>query len=196
VNEYSTRYSEAIDSMATTDVWRSQSKTNKQGSGTDPIHWPEDPARERVSDDPNMHLSIKELEFHDHARCIYKERLAMGVAREQARKDLPLSTYTEAYWKIDLHNLFHFLDKRLRSDAQQEIREFAEAIAQLISSRVPMAWAAFKCYKMNAVTFSDHEMLALHNMLVDTELTPLTAISKFTTNDRERKEFVAKVMPC
>ena len=61
-------------------------------------------------------LSGEEAEFLGRARQLYEKRLGLGVAREQARKDLPLSTYTEAYWKIDLHNLFHFLE--LRMDAR------------------------------------------------------------------------------
>jgi thymidylate synthase (FAD) len=78
----------------------------------------------------------------------------MGVAREQARKDLPLSTYTEAYWKIDLHNLFHFLRLRMDSHAQLEIRTFADAIGELIEPIVPWCWEAFADYRLNAIQLS------------------------------------------
>ena len=96
VNEYSTRYSIAIDAAQTTPPtdWRMQSPTNRQGS-VGLLHV-----------ETGAKLSQKEATFHRVARELYEERLAFGVAREQARKDLPLSTYTEAYWKIDLHNLF------------------------------------------------------------------------------------------
>ena len=60
---------------------------------------------------------------NEYSRKVYDERLAAGIAREQARKDLPLSTYTEAYWKVDLHNLLHFLRLRMDHHAQLEIRE-------------------------------------------------------------------------
>jgi hypothetical protein len=70
-------------------------------------------------------LSAAEREIQDQAREIYNERLAAGVAREQARKDLPLSTYTEAYWKCDLHNLLHSSTFAWTITAQYEIRAYA-----------------------------------------------------------------------
>ena len=104
INEYSTRYSQAIDGAQRTpaSAWRRQSATGRQGSeGTLP-------------EEIGTRLSGAEAGFAPRPRGL-PERIEVGVAREQARKDLPLSTYTEAYWKIDLHNLFHFL--RLRMDA-------------------------------------------------------------------------------
>ena len=87
VNEYSTRYSLAIDAASKTppDAWRTQAASNRQGSG--------------IALDPDIgsRLSTREADFHASARAVYDDRLAAGVAREQARKDLPLSTYTEAY---------------------------------------------------------------------------------------------------
>src|SRR5262249_31481210 len=134
VNEYSTRYSVAIDSAQRTpkDRWRLQSPVNKQGSsGFLPVE-----AGEKVSK--------REEELHKLSRKVYEERLSLGVAREQARKDLPLSTYTEAYWKIDLHNLFHFLSLRMDAHAQDEIRAYADIIGRQIVSRwCPDAWSAF-----------------------------------------------------
>ena len=89
---------------------------------------------------------------------MYQDRIAAGVAREQARKDLPLSTYTEAYWKIDLHNLLHFLPLRMDPHAQQEIRAYAAAIGEQIVARwVPVAWEAFLDYRLNALTLSGPE---------------------------------------
>jgi thymidylate synthase (FAD) len=77
-------------------------------------------------------------------REVYEERIAKGIAREQARKDLPLSTYTEAYWKIDLHNLFHFLFLRMDRHAQYEIRKYAETIGyEIVAKWCPVAWEAF-----------------------------------------------------
>jgi thymidylate synthase (FAD) len=112
VNEYSTRYSIAIDAAQKTaeSAWRRQSRSGKQGSeGTLPI-------------EVGALLTKEESELHAHTRAVYDNRIAAEVAREQARKDLPLSTYTEAYWKIDLHNLLHFLDLRMDDHAQDEIR--------------------------------------------------------------------------
>ena len=105
----------------------------------------------------------KEAELQDAARAVYNERLEAGVAREQARKDLPLCTYTEAYWKMDLHNLLHFLALRMDPHAQQEIRDYATVIGREIVARwVPLVWEAFQDYRMGAVFFSriEHEIMA------------------------------------
>jgi len=154
VNEYSTRYSIAIDGaqMTNTDQWRQQAQDNKQGSAGyfDPSIGNEFSAAEQ-----NLHRLSKE---------VYNNRLESGVAREQARKDLPLSTYTEAFWQMDLHNLFHFLALRMDSHAQLEIRRYAETIGEKIVSRwVPLAWEAFKDYRFKRMTLSqqDQELLAL-----------------------------------
>jgi thymidylate synthase (FAD) len=85
-------------------------------------------------------------------RTVYQERIDAGVAREQARKDLPLATYTEAYWKIDLHNLLHFLALRMDSHAQLEIREYATAIGeQIVAPLFPIVWEAFLDYRMQSM---------------------------------------------
>jgi thymidylate synthase (FAD) len=142
VNEYSTRYSIAIDSSQTTEAaeWRTQAKENRQGSG-DPL-----PA------DVGAKLTNEERDFQDLARRIYQARLEAGVAREQARKDLPLSTYTEAYWKIDLHNLLHFLSLRMDPHAQLEIRDYAATIGEkIVKPLFPIVWEAFEDYRMGGM---------------------------------------------
>ena len=148
VNEYSTRYSVAIDAAQRTppDAWRIQTTANRQGSsGT-------------VSGAEGVALTEGEAELQRRARAVYETRIAAGVAREQARKDLPLSTYTEAYWKIDLHNLLHFLALRMEQHAQQEIRAYATIIGEQIVARwVPAAWQAFLDYRMNATALSHLE---------------------------------------
>ena len=152
-NEASTRYSIAIDAAQKTapDQWRIQAKDNKQGSSG----WLDAAA--------GADLSRQETEFQDTARTLYNERLELGIAREQARKDLPLCTYTEAYWKMDLHNLLHFLSLRMDPHAQLEIREYANIIGREIVARwVPLTWEAFEDYRMGAVVFSriEHEIIA------------------------------------
>jgi len=148
VNEYSTRYSEAIDEKAETapNAWRKQSTDNKQGSSG------------FLSEGIGEKLSAEELAFHERAEKLYKERLSLGVAREQARKDLPLSTYTEAYWKIDLHNLLHFLGLRMDSHAQLEIREFAYAIGDVVKVLYPNVWEAFVDYRLEGMFLSKQEV--------------------------------------
>ncbi len=148
VNEYSTRYSEAIDSAQLTDndQWREQSRGNRQGS------------RGFLAQEVGSELSEKEATLIQSSRRLYRERLEAGVAREQARKDLPLSTYTEAYWKIDLHNLLHFLALRMDAHAQWEIRTYATVIGEEILSRwCPITWEAFQDYRFHSATLSRRE---------------------------------------
>ncbi|HLJ60486.1 MAG TPA: FAD-dependent thymidylate synthase [bacterium] len=145
VNEYSTRYSVAIDAAAKTapDEWRLQSSRNKQGSAG------------FLHEDAGQRFTQREADLQRLAREVYEERLAAGVAREQARKDLPLSTYTEAYWKTDLHNLLQFLALRADDHAQAEIRAYALVIGNEIVRRwCPIAWQAFQDYRMNSLVLT------------------------------------------
>jgi len=94
---------------------------------------------------------------------VYQHRLDLGVAREQARKDLPLSTYTEAYWKIDLHNLLHFLELRMDPRAQWEIGQYARTIGhEIVRPLFPLVWEAFVDYRLEAVQLTrlDREVIA------------------------------------
>jgi len=153
VNEYSTRYSVAIDASQTTpsNEWRAQSSTNRQGSG------------DNLSEDTGAQLSAAERSIQEHARQVYEERIAAGVAREQARKDLPLSTYTEAYWKCDLHNLLHFLNLRMDEHAQYEIRAYANTIAEeIVAKWVPLVWEAFLDYRRHGLQLSRIEAEVIH----------------------------------
>ncbi|HEY2883349.1 MAG TPA: FAD-dependent thymidylate synthase [Pirellulales bacterium] len=141
VNEYSTRYSLAIDATQSTqpDQWRTQAANNRQGSGG------------ALDAKLGEQLSQEEAAFQAAARKHYEDRIAAGVAREQARKDLLLSTYTEAYWKIDLHNLLHFLALRMDSHAQEEIRNYATTIGQeIVRPLFPLVWEAFVDYRLEA----------------------------------------------
>nr|AIA10608.1 thymidylate synthase, flavin-dependent [uncultured bacterium] len=149
VNEYSTRYSEAIDATQKTPPgeWRSQSTANRQGSDA------------HVELATGERLSARERELQELSRNVYEERISQGVAREQARKDLPLSTYTEAYWKVDLHNLLHFLSLRMDAHAQHEIRAYATIIGNEIVARwCPLTWEAFIDYRMQATSLSRLEI--------------------------------------
>ena len=181
VNEYSTRYTEAINSCQTTDPneWRLQATDNKQGSSGfiegDDGTWKDGKV-----------LSALERKLHITSQQVYKDRIHAGVTKEQARKDLPLSTYTEAYWKMDLKNLFHFLSLRMDSHAQLEIRTYAKAIAKLIQPIVPIAYKAFEDFHLNAVTFSVEEHEQLKALLKG-------ETRSFDGSTREYKEFKEKL---
>ena len=195
VNEYSTRYSVAIDAAQRTppDAWREQ-------SGVEPAGQRGAAARPRSA----QTLSHDEEELQTHARQIYQQRLELGVAREQARKDLPLATYTEAYWKIDLHNLLHFLE--LRMDDHRPRPKFA-AYANVIGHDIvahwcPLAWEAFCDYRLHGQTFSRLEMALLREICgqrpeAASQLAAsygwLEASPKGPKRNRERDEFEEKL---
>jgi len=191
VNEYSTRYSVAIDDKQKTETtnWRQQSQNNKQGSG------------DMLPTDVGVTLTSSEQALHEHAEQVYDFRLKAGVAREQARKDLPLSTYTQAYWKIDLHNMLHFLGLRMDSHAQWEIRQYAKTIGeQIIKPLFPAVWEAFEDYRLGAMflTRLDIEWIGRLNVSGSGPWTEKVILEhqpeewKGKKRVRERDEFIAK----
>ncbi len=193
VNEYSTRYSIAIDASHRTepDQWRQQAVNNRQGS------------EGYFDQEIGLNLSEQEKSLQNQYRSVYNERVNLGVAREQARKDLPLSTYTEAYWKIDLHNLLHFLSLRMDSHAQLEIREYADIIGNEIVSRwCPMVWEAFVDYRLNSMMLSSTEQQIIsaisnnnHEKAVELAVEKgwLVKGKNGWKGNRERSEFEAKL---
>jgi len=192
VNEYSTRYSIAIDSAQTTseDEWRLQSSGNRQGSAG-------------LADiETGKELTQKERELLKLSREVYDERLAKGIAREQARKDLPLSTYTEAYWKVDLHNLLHFLALRMDSHAQYEIRKYSEIMGnEILAKWCPATWEAFLDYRVNAVSFTRLEYEIMRHITTGDNDKAIEAAKSFgfikpdgeLKRNREREELETKL---
>lgn len=165
VNEYSTRYSVAIDSAQATesDAWRTQAKSNRQGSA------------EPLPPEVGQLLTESETEFQNSARELYQQRLDAGVAREQARKDLPLSTYTEAYWKIDLHNLLHFLALRMDSHAQWEIQEYSRTIGeQIVKPLFPVVWEAFQDYRVDGMMLNRLDQGVIQRLAANGQTPPYT----------------------
>lgn len=195
VNEYSTRYSVAIDSAQTTapEEWRTQAEQNRQGSGA------------ALPGEVGDQLTQDERHFQKTARDMYHARLEAGVAREQARKDLPLCTYTEAYWKVDLHNLLHFLALRMDTHAQQEIREYATTVGEnIVKPLFPQVWEAFYDYRLEGSTLSRLESEVIRKLVAQTpNRTPPYTLSEFMavqdatwrdlTRCRERDECLAKL---
>lgn len=194
VNEYSTRYRTAIDEMSglDPDEWRLQSKANRQGSaGSVATEWPADwkttevrrsgsqtpvifqcnskgePLFEAGALTPGEYLTSRQGEVQKCAREVYEERLELGVAFEVARKDLPLATYTEAYWKCDLNNIFRFLSLRTHSHAQKEIRDYADAMCEMLRPHFPFCFEAFDDFDMRrgGVLLSRLEVEMMRKML-------------------------------
>lgn len=131
-------------------------RANRQGSAGTVQSWPED-VPSAGHETAGEYLTRRETELHKLASEVYAERLAFGVAREQARKDLPLSTYTESFWKIDLHNLLHFLALRLDPHAQAEIRTYAEVLGGVVAQWCPLTWEAFQDFRTGATYLSRTE---------------------------------------
>ena len=179
INEYSTRYSVAIDECLTTSPgeWRKQSKKNKQGS------------EEYFSEEDGAYFTEKEKELHKLARDIYNERIDKGVAREQARKDLPLCNFTEAYLKADLRNLLNFIRLRKDDHAQLEIRAYANAMAEIVKEWVPFTWEAFKDYRLNSMNLSGIELNIIKSYISNN---PNWGLLLEYIPQRERNEFLEK----
>jgi len=184
LNELSGRYSVMRDEFYVPAEKRVQyqSEDNKQGSGQSlPPH-----EATRVI---NALLDEQEAIYRG-----YEHMLKDGVARELARINLPLSLYTEWYWQIDLHNLFHFLALRLDPHAQFEIREYAKAMARCAQAVAPFAYEAFEEYTLYGAKFSQRELTVLRKMLKHGGITAESDISEFTKmNARRQHEFMAKI---
>ncbi len=144
VNELSARYSVVPREYYEPDTYRGQSLVNHQGS------------------EGTVELDNSKVSHHlSHSFDVYEELLENGCCREQARGTLPQSTYTEFYWKINLHNLLHYLHLRMDAHAQQEIRDYATAIFELVKPLVPITMEAFMDFRVNAMQLTGPEIEAL-----------------------------------
>ncbi len=183
VNEYSGRYSEMKDEfyVPAADQVRAQSASNKQGR-SDTAFAPEEAARIRQTMEQTQ----------DRLYAEYQDLLSTELAREIARINLPVSNYTEWYWKIDLHNLFHFLRLRIDDHAQYEIRVYGEAIAQIVKAAVPIAYEAFEDYILHSERFSGKELAALASVVGEHTFDE-GALEAFGLKGREAREFLDKL---
>jgi thymidylate synthase (FAD) len=159
VNEYSARYS-ILDRefyIPEESALAAQSAVNNQGRGETltpaeaarVLHW----------------LKSDATRAYDHYEAMISQDGQQGLARELARMNLPANIYTQWYWKVDLHNLFHFLRLRADAHAQYEIRVYAELICQIVADWVPLAYGAFEDYRLGGVTLSGKAVGCLKRML-------------------------------
>ena len=150
VNEMSARYSVVPDEYFLPEELRKQSGARGQG-GEEPLG----------EGSPNLLAKQKascDLAFH-----VYEELIKKGVSRELARLHLPQCTFTEFYWKINLHNLLHFLELRIEDHAQKEIRDLAKQVYELIKPVVPVTCEAFEDFRLGSVTLTRLEVEAIKN---------------------------------
>ena len=173
VNEYSARYS-ILDRefyIPAPEHLAAQSSMNRQGRG-DVLEGAEaarvlDLLREDATRNYDHYLEMLNEDDEGAAR----DESRQGLARELARMNLTLNAYTQWYWKTDLHNLLHFLSLRADAHAQYEIRVYADAMLKTVQAWVPMAFEAFRDYRMGAVTFSAQMMAILRRMLAGEKVT-------------------------
>ncbi len=163
LNEISGRYSVMKDEfyLPTADSIRTQSAINKQAR-----------SEEQVTPEVAEGMLQQLEDGRRRAYLEYEGFLKEGIARELARIHLPLSLYTEWYWQIDLHNLFHFLKLRLDEHAQYEIRQYARAIAQITRKVAPLAYEAFETYVLKSAVLGEDELLWLKGHLKDLDDIP------------------------
>lgn len=145
LNEVSGRYSVLPDEfyVPAAEQVRAQSQRNKQGR-----------AAESLSSEAQQQVIDVLRQGQEAAYGSYQELVSRDIARELARINLPLSAYTQWYWQIDLHNLFHFLQLRLDDHAQFEIRQYASALATIAKAVAPIAFAAFEEHLLYGVRLS------------------------------------------
>ena len=159
VNEYSARYS-ILDRefyIPEPGALAAQSTVNNQGRG-EVLTGPE---AARVLEI----LKRDAATSYDHYEEMLSQEGQQGLARELARMNLPMNIYTQWYWKVDLHNLFHFLRLRADAHAQYEIRVFAEEMCRIVADWVPLAYAAFEDYRMGGVSLSAKAVAVLKRRL-------------------------------
>ena len=169
VNEYSARYS-ILDRefyIPAPEHLAAQSSVNNQGRG----EVLEGEEAERVL----RLLTDDAMRAYDHYEDMLSTDGQKGLARELARMNLPANIYTQWYWKVDLHNLFHFLRLRADAHAQYEIRAYADAICDVARDWVPIAYAAFEDYRMGGAQLSGKALDCVRRMLKGEEVTQETS---------------------
>lgn len=176
VNEISGRYSILPEDFFLPEELRKQSQSRGQG-GEEPFG------------EGSENLLAKQKASCDLAFHVYNELVTKGVSRELARTHLPLSTFTEFYWKIDLHNLLHFLKLRIDDHAQKEIRDLARDILEVIRPIVPLTIEAFEDFVLGALTLTRLEIALLKDIIKD----PISARWRALPGKGENAEFQAKI---
>ena len=189
LNEYSGRYSVMSNEfyLPEGDYLAKQSTTNSQGRG-------------EVLEQQGL-LQFEFNRIYDGASMAYQVLLEHDLSREVARALLPVANYTECIWKIDLHNFFHFVKLRSDSHAQREIRDYADAMYELVKPNFPLCCEAFEDYIQGATTFSKQEMGVIKELLEYADTKAALAgmsvkgagVLESKLGKRESKEFLEKL---
>lgn len=199
INEYSARYSILDNEFYIPDqeVLAEQSISNKQGRGKVlPVYYAKNIQKILLDDAKSLYSHYQQMLNDDGAGKPKDENEPM-LARELARMDLSLNFYTQWYWKIDLHNLMHFLRLRMDPHAQYEIKVYADALAKIIKDAYPIVWEAFEDYELNSKKLTRLELMALNQLVQKSGKFSLDEVLKAAdglklTNKRERAEMIEK----
>ena len=197
VNEYSARYSVLEDEfyIPETGFLAEQSTSNRQGrEDTVPLEEAEQ-IRSSIIEHSEKSYSLYEYLLNEVGKDEDSQR--SKLARELARIVIPTNVHTQWYWKIDLHNLFHFLSLRMDSHAQYEIREYANVMADMVKAAVPVAYEAFEDYMLNAMRLTGLEIDILGPILQKSGITEQqledACEAGGLSNKREKQEFLDKM---
>lgn len=166
INEMSARYSVVPSQYFIPSEFREQSKTNKQSSS----------GEANISESTKTMVELNQQNAFNY----YENLLDEGACRELSRCHLPQSTYTEFYWKINLHNLMHYLQLRMEPGAQKEIRDYANAIYELVKPICPITMKAFRDFRTESIQLSSIEIDCIKNKYLP-------------SSPGERREFVEKL---
>jgi len=177
VNEYSARYS-ILDKeyyVPSPGQLAAQSQLNRQGRGQ--VLTGEEAARvlQLLKEDAERTYAHYEEMLNEDIDGRVRDSKRKGLARELARMNLTLNTYTQWYWKIDLHNLLHFLSLRADWHAQYEIRAYAEAMLETVKRWVPIAYQAFAEYRLGGAHFSSKGLAVVKRLLAGETVTQETS---------------------
>ena len=190
VNEYSARYS-ILDKefyIPSAENLASQSEVNKQGRAE--ALSPEE-AQKVISilkNDAEQTYQNYEVMLNENSDGETLDENSMGIARELARMNLTLNTYTQWYWKIDLNNLLHFLALRADAHAQYEIRVYADIILDIVKKWVPITYEAFEDYRIGGTQLSAKEILILKKVIKGETIDPdAEGISKREWGELQKK---------
>jgi thymidylate synthase (FAD) len=167
VNEYSARYSVLDREFYIPEAGHlaAQSSANRQGRGEALSSREAAEVLQMLREDASRCFDHYEQMLNENPDGTPREPGRRGLARELARMNVTLNAYTQWYWKIDLHNLLHFLGLRADRHAQYEIRVYAERMSEIVAAWVPTVYRAFQDYRLDAVTFSGSMLTILRKML-------------------------------
>ena len=190
VNEYSARYS-ILDKefyIPSVENLASQSQVNKQGRAENLSPEEAEKVINILKNDAEQTYNNYEVMLNENSDGETLDEGSMGIARELARMNLTLNTYTQWYWKIDLNNLLHFLALRADAHAQYEIRVYADIILDIVKKWVPITYEAFEDYRVGGTQLSAKEILILKKIIKGETVDPdAEGISKREWGELQKK---------